>query len=152
MKSTSKQYTQLQPEDRVTLANLNQQATVSGRKRGFSASVRRATWQSRPVGKLYPSTVTFDVMRHILGLRWAPEPIAMTMARAHPQGQPYRVSTETIFCGSYAEPVDELRKGLIASLRQARNQRPPAAKAMIGGHLRPPEIEDRQFQGTGRVT
>ena len=109
MKHTSKQYTQLQPEDRVTLASLQQQAygvramarvlnrspsTISRELQrnsrdgpyGSIMAHRRCQTrrrQSRPIGKLHPSTVTFDVMRHFLGLRWSPEPIAMTMARVH---------------------------------------------------------------------
>jgi len=125
-----------------------------------SATAQRA-WQtrrrqSRPAGKLHPSTVTFDVVRHFLGLRWSPEQIAMTMARVHPKGHSYRVSTETIYRCIYAQPVGELRKELIASLRQARNQRVRRSKGQdrrghipdrLSIHLRPPEIEDRQFPG-----
>lgn len=45
-----------------------------------------------------------------LGWRWSPEQIALTMARVHPKGYPYRVSTETINRCIYAQPVGEQRK------------------------------------------
>jgi IS30 family transposase len=182
MQHSPRQYTHLQPEDRVTLASLNQQAysvraiarvlnrspsTISrelqrnGQKGQYgSVQAHRACQtrrlQSRPVGKLHASTVTFDVVRHFLGLRWSPEQIAMTMARVHPKGHPYRVSTETIYRCIYAQPVGELRKELIASLRRARNHRVPRSQGQdrrghipdqLSIHLRPPEIEDRQFPG-----
>jgi IS30 family transposase len=182
MKHSSKTYTQLQPEERVTLASLHQQAysvrsmaetlkrspsTISRELRrnsqdGHYGSVvahrrcRARRLQARPLGKLHPSTVTFDVVRHFLGWRWSPEQIALTMARVHPKGHHYRVSTETIYRCIYAQPVGELRKELIASLRQARNKRVPRSKGQdrrghipdqLSIHLRPPEIEDRQFPG-----
>src|SRR5690606_41823925 len=72
------------------------------------------------------------------------------------KGQDHRVSTETIICCIYAMPGGELRRDLIACLRQARNKRLPRSKGedrrgqipdMLCIHLRPPEIEDRQFPG-----
>ena len=56
----------------------------------------------------------------------------------------------------YAQPVGELRKELIACMRQAHNKRVPRSKGqdrrgqipdMLSIHVRPPEIEDRQFPG-----
>ena len=105
MKHTSKSYTQLQPEERVTLASLHQQAfsvramaetlqrspsTISrelGRNSrdghyGSVAAHRRCQTrrlQARPHGKLHPSTVTFDVVRHCLGWRWSPEPLRLSL-------------------------------------------------------------------------
>ncbi len=55
---------------------------------------RERRLQARPLVKRHPSTVTFDVVRHFLGWRWSPEQIALTMARVHPQGHPYRVPSE----------------------------------------------------------
>jgi IS30 family transposase len=112
--------------------------------------------QARPLGKLHSSTVRFDVVRHFLGWRWSPEQNALTMTHVHPKGHPYRVSTETIYRCIYAQPVGELRQRLIASLRQARNKHVPRSKGkdrrghipdQLSIHLRPPEIEDRQFTG-----
>ena len=182
MKHITQQYTHLQPEDRVTLASLRQQAhgireiarilqrspsTISRELQrnsldGEYSSViahracQTRRLQSQPAGKLHPSTVTFDVVRHFLGLRWSPEQIALTMARVHPKGHPYRVSTETIYRCIYAQPVGELRKELIANLRQGRRKRVPRSQGQdrrghipdqLSIHLRPPDVEDRQFPG-----
>jgi IS30 family transposase len=66
------------------------------------------------------------------------------------------VSHETIYNCIYAQPVGELRKDLIACLRHANNKRTPRSKGqdrrgqipdMLSIHVRPPEIEDRQFPG-----
>ena len=64
------------------------------------------------------------------------------------------MSHETIYNCIYAQPVGELRKELIAALRQAKNKRLPRSKGkdrrgqisdMLSIHMRPPEIEARQF-------
>lgn len=66
------------------------------------------------------------------------------------------MSHETIYHCIYAQPVGELRRELIANLRQARNKRVPRSKGqdrrgqiadMFSIHVRPPEIEERQFPG-----
>lgn len=92
----------------------------------------------------------------LLRLHWSPEQIALTLARLHPQGHEHRVSHETIYNCIYAMPVGELRKELIATLRHAHNKRVPRSKGkdrrgqipdMLSIHVRPPEIQDRQFPG-----
>jgi transposase, IS30 family len=59
---------------------------------------------------------------------------------------------DTIYNCIYAQPVGELRRELIACLRQAKTKRAPRNKGqdkrgqipnMVSIHLRPPEIEDR---------
>jgi len=66
------------------------------------------------------------------------------------------VSHETIYNCIYAQPVGELKRELIATLRHAHNKRVPRSKGqdrrgqipdMVSIHVRPPEIEDRQFPG-----
>ena len=66
------------------------------------------------------------------------------------------MSHETIYNCIYAQPVGELRKELIAALRQAKNKRLPRSKGkdrrgqiseMLSIHMRPPEIEARQLPG-----
>ncbi|EWS62687.1 Transposase, IS30 family [Hydrogenophaga sp. T4] len=95
-------------------------------------------------------------MRHFLGERWSPEQIALTLACILPRGHEHRVSHETIYNCIYAQPVGELKRELIATLRHAHNKRVPRSKGqdrrgqipdMVSIHLRPPEIEDRQFPG-----
>jgi IS30 family transposase len=88
--------------------------------------------------------------------RWSPQQIALTLAALYPKGHGYRVSHETIYNCIYAQPVGELKRELIAALRHAHNKRVPRSKGqdrrgqipdMVSIHLRPPEIEDRQFPG-----
>lgn len=95
-------------------------------------------------------------MRHFLSECWSPEQIALTLACIFPKGHEHRVPHETIYNCIYAQPVGELKRELIATLRHAHNKRVPRSKGqdrrgqipdMVSIHLRPPEIEDRQFPG-----
>jgi IS30 family transposase len=81
---------------------------------------------------------------------------SLTLARIYPKGHKSQVSHETIYNCIYAQPVGELRRELVACLRQAHNKRTPRSKGqdrrgqipdMLSIHVRPPEIEDRQFPG-----
>ena len=110
----------------------------------------------RPAIKLHPESILSCLVIHLLRLRWSPEQIALTLARLYPPGHEHRVSHETIYNCIYAMPVGELRKELIATLRHAHNKRLPRSKGkdrrgqipdMLSIHVRPPEIEDRQFPG-----
>ena len=175
-------YQQLQPEDRITLASLVQQkcgiremalaigrspSTISRELRrnahatGYATSPARACAQQRrirgrPAPKLQPGSILFEVVRHFMSRLWSPEQIALTLERIFPKGHEHRVSHETIYNCIYAQPVGELRKELIATLRHAHNKRMPRSKGqdrrgqipdMLSIHVRPPEIEDRQFPG-----
>lgn len=126
---------------------------------GYASIPSRACAQRRrqhgpPPIKLHPDGVLFALMRHFLGQRWSPEQMALTLARVFPKGHEYRVSHVTIYNCIYAQPVGELKRELIATLRHAHNKRVPRSKGqdrrgqipdMVSIHLRPPEIEDRQF-------
>lgn len=182
MQSTPRHYQQLQPEERVTLASLVQQkfgiremagmlnrspSTISrelsrnsGTEGYSSAQAREQSTQrrkaARPAIKLHADALLFDVVCHFLRLLWSPEQIALTLAHIFPKGHEHRVSHETIYNCIYAQPVGELRKELIACMRQAHNKRVPRSKGqdrrgqipeMLSIHVRPPEIEDRQFPG-----
>lgn len=180
--SPPKRYQQLQPEDRVTLASLVQQnfgvremalamgrsaSTISRELRrnaqpaGYASATARACAQQRrkqgrSPNKLHRGGVLFDVVRHFLRERWSPEQIALTLAYIYSKGHEHRVSHETIYNCIYAQPVGELKRELIATLRHAHNKRVPRSKGqdrrgqipdMVSIHVRPPEIEDRQFPG-----
>ena len=176
-------YTQLQPEDRVTLASLKQQglgiramASVLGRNASTisrelqrntaltgrygsalaqqACSHRRA--QACPLRKLHVDSILFGAVEHFLRLRWLPEQVALALARLYPKGHEYRVSHETIYNCIYAQPVGKQRRELIACLRHAHDKRLPRSEGedrrgqipdMLSIHMRPPEIEDRQFSG-----
>lgn len=182
MQSSPRHYQQLQPEDRVTLASLVQQnygiremAVVLNRSpstisRELSRNTGAAGYASaqahaqstqrrkaaRPAIKLHADALLFDVVCHFLRLLWSPEQIALTLAHIFPKGHEHRVSHETIYNFIYAQPVGELKRELIATLRHAHNKRVPRSKGqdrrgqipdMVSIHVRPPEIEDRQFPG-----
>lgn len=179
---SSRCYQHLQSEDRVTLASLVQQklsvramsrilgrspSTISrelrrnGAPAGYAStlarvSARQRRRQGQPSCKLHPDGLLFGVVRHFLSLRWSPEQIALTLAAVYPKGHEYRVSYETIYNCIYAQPVGELKRELIATLRHAHNKRVSRSKGqdrrgqipdMLSIHVRPPEIEDRQFPG-----
>ncbi|TCV74186.1 hypothetical protein EDE11_14010 [Methylomonas methanica] len=112
--------------------------------------------QSRPRHKLHTDSLLFGVVQHFLQQRWSPEQIALALASLYPKSHEYRVSHETIYNCIYAQPVGELKRDLIACLRQAKNKRVPRSKGQdrrgqipdrLSIHLRPPDIEDCQFPG-----
>jgi IS30 family transposase len=120
------------------------------------ACAKQRRKQGRSPNKLHRGGVLFDVVRHFLRERWSPEQIALTLAHTYPKGHEHRVSHETIYNCIYAQPVGELKRELIATLRHAHNKRVPRSKGqdrrgqipdMVSIQLRPPEIEDRQFPG-----
>lgn len=117
--------------------------------------VRRRRF-SRPSPKLVAGNALFDVITPLLRLHWSPQQIAAHLAKLHPDEAAKRVSHETIYNVIYAQPRGELRKELIACLRMARAKRWPRSKGedrrgqmadLLSIHVRPPEIEDRQFPG-----
>jgi len=111
---------------------------------------------AQPPRKLHPDSILWHLVLYFLRLHWSPEQVALILARLYPKGHELRVSHETIYNCIYALPVGVLRKELIAALRHAHNKRVPRSKGqdrrgqipdMLSIHMRPPEIEDRQFPG-----
>lgn len=132
--------------------------SVDGEYRSAQAqqACRHRRREARPPRKLDADSVLFGVVQHCLQSRWSPEQIALALERLYPKGHEYRVSHETIYTCIYAQPVGELRRELVACLRHAHNKRTPRSKGqdrrgqipdMLSIHVRPPEIEDRQFPG-----
>ena len=154
MHSPPSHYRQLQPEERLTIASLKQQSysvrAIAQQLRRSPSTISRELQRNansggygsiqahclslqrrrlgRPAIKLHPDSVLRHLVLHLLRLRWSPEQIALTLARLHPSSPKHRVSYETICNCIYAMPVGELRKELIATLRQARNKRLPRSK------------------------
>ena len=176
-------YTQLQAEERMTLASLRQQgwnlramgqlmgrspSTLSRELRrnsadaaGYtSASAQTACIQrrrdARPLPKLHGHSALWSVVCTLLCWRWSPQQIAATLKRMHPHDPSWHVSHETIYNAIYAYPRGELRRQLIALLRQGKSTRRPRCAGqdrrgqipeMLSIHVRPPEIEDRLMPG-----
>ena len=123
---------------------------------GYSARVAQQQIQTRrqvcrPMRKLLPGSERFELVAHMLRERLSPEQIAGKLRSMNmPNLRDAYVCRETIYNAVYALPVGELRKELIACLRQGKGTRRPRAGAvdrrnqipdMVSIHVRPPEIE-----------
>lgn len=111
---------------------------------------------SRPIAKLASDGVLWGVVRHFLELKWSPQEISAILRRAYPTDPNLNVSHETIYNGIYAHPRGELRRQLIACLRQGHTKRLPRSRGtdrrgripdMVSIHVRPPEVNDRLMPG-----
>ena len=111
---------------------------------------------SKPAAKLVVGNALFASVKSLLLERWSPQQIASRLATLHPNETALRVSHETIYNVIYAQPRGELRRELIACLRLARTKRWPRSRGedrrgqiadLLSIHVRPPEVEDRQFPG-----
>lgn len=92
----------------------------------------------------------------MLGWLWSPQQIAQTLRSMWPENPELHVSHETIYNAIYAYPKGELRKELIACLRQGKSTRRPRSAGedrrgripeMVSIHVRPPEVNDRLMPG-----
>jgi IS30 family transposase len=111
---------------------------------------------AHPPAKLVAGNALFEVITPLLHQHWSPQQIAAHLAKLHPSEPAKCASHETIYNVIYAQPRGELRKDLIACLRMARAKRWPRSKGedrrgqmadLLSIHVRPPEVEDRQFPG-----
>ncbi len=172
-------YTQLQPEERITLASLHQQGwsirAMLGRspsalsrelrrnrcEAGYASQPAQRAYEQRriavrPLAKLHPHGALWRVVCDLLSWRWSPQQIAATLRRMHPDDSAWHVSHETIYNAIYAYPRGELKKQLIALLRQGKSSRRPRSAGqdrrgqipeMVSIHVRPPEVNDRVMPG-----
>ena len=176
-------YEHLQPEDRMTMASMLQQGlsaramarALSRSPSTISRELARNTLgdlpygshtaqvaclgrrvAARPVGKLDFAGVGWGVVLTMLNWKWSPQQIAATLKRVFPDEPERHVSHETIYTAIYAQPRGELRKQLVACLRQGRSTRMPRTRGedrrgqipdMVSIHVRPPEVDDRVMPG-----
>lgn len=179
----TRRFKQLQAEERMTLAALRQQgmglrgiAAVLGRDAGtlsrelrrnadgagvYMSKLAQQVAQSRRrlarmPSKLDPAGPLWPLVTHLLGWLWSPQQIAQTLQRMWPDEPEMHVSHETIYTAIYAYPKGDLRKQLIACLRQGRSTRKPRSAGedrrgqlpeMVSIHVRPPEVNDRLMPG-----
>lgn len=112
----------------------------------------------RPKRKLLPGSPRFALIQHMLRQRLSPEQISGKKLKRMmiPDLRDAYVCRETIYSAIYALPVGELRKELIHCLRQGKSTRKPRRGQvdrrhqipdMVSIHLRPPEVEKREFPG-----
>jgi IS30 family transposase len=121
-----------------------------------SRRARLAARTARTVRKLDLASPLFGVVTHFLHQRWSPQQIGGTLRRMYPNDPSQRVSHETIYTALYAMPRGELRRELIACLRQSNDTRRPRSRGtdrrggipeMQSLHIRPPEVADRLIPG-----
>lgn len=95
-------------------------------------------------------------MDRCLGVAWLPQQIAYTLRHLCPNDPGIHVSHETIYKAIYLIPRDELRRTLVACLRQGRSTRKPRTRGedrrgkipdMQSIHIRPPDVEGRLIPG-----
>ena len=175
-------YTHLQCEERMTLASLRQQGfslraiakslgrspsslsrelTRNSTAAGYASAPAQAACQqrridARPLRKLHADGALWRVVCDLLVWRWSPQQIARTLRRMHPLDPTWHVSHETIYSTIYAYPKGELRRQLIALLRQGKSSRKRRSAGqdrrgqipeMVSIHVRPPEADDRLMPG-----
>ena len=123
-----------------------------------AASAGQGTRNRRRRGrrKLVAGAPLLREVRRLLLCGWSPEQIAGRLKRMHPDEPALRVSHETIYGYIYAQPRGELRKLLIAALRQAHKARLARCRGtdrrgrlhdMVSIHERPEEALGRQVPG-----
>jgi IS30 family transposase len=171
-----KQYQQLQPEERLTIASLHLQgASMLGRSpatvsRELARNFRFDSYASVPLqalcvarritgrrpAKLEPQGVTWRIVLTLLDWKWSPQQISGTLRRMYPDDSTQQVSHETIYTAIYARPYGELRRQLVSCLRHHRTDRMPRSRGtnrrgqipeMVSIHVRPPEVDDRVMPG-----
>lgn len=176
-------YKQLRPEERMAIASLRLQSVgirEIARTLGRTASTisrelrRNASPQTiyasetaqalharrrqaaEPVPKFDVRGVLWGVVLTALSWKWSPQQIAATLKRVYPDEPERCVSHETIYTAIYAQPRGELRRQLIACLRQGKSTRRPRSSGadrrgqlpeMLSIHVRPPEVDDRVMPG-----
>jgi len=118
---------------------------------------RRMRRLARPVRKLHRSSPLWQEVLGLLTRKFSPEQIAATLRASHPGQRCLQASHETIYTAIYAVPRGELRRGLVALLRQGRGARRPRTRGtdrrrgvlhdIVSIHLRPPEANERLLPG-----
>jgi IS30 family transposase len=117
---------------------------------------RRLGRMPRRPRKLSRDTRLWRCVRRLLAKGWSPQQVSRTLHRKHPTQTAWHVSHETIYTAMYAAPRGELRRGLIALLRQHKCARRPRGqganrRGQMGElpsiHTRPPEATERLLPG-----
>ena len=117
---------------------------------------RRLAHQARRPRKLHRESALWRQVRYLLARRWSPQEVSRTLRRQHPEEPAKHVSHETIYTAIYAAPRGELRRGLVALLRQHKCARRPRGQGanrrgrmhdLPSIHDRPPEANERLLPG-----
>ncbi len=143
--------------DASTLSRERKRGRVGALAHDPDAAVAHALRGRQRAGrKLQPGTPLWDGMMERLRCGWSPEQIAGGLKHDHPDEPDRRVSHETIYRALYALPKGELKKELLALLRQAGRARRPRSggkkrsevlKDITPISARPAEVETRMIPG-----
>jgi IS30 family transposase len=118
--------------------------------------VPRTPTRCTPRGQARLDSLAWGLVLTLLDWKWSPQQIAGTLKRVFPNEPRRHVSHETIYTAIYALARGELRRQLIACLRQGRGTRLPRTRGtdrrgqipdMVSIHVRPPEVEDQVMPG-----
>jgi len=131
---------------------------LSGGYRAVSAQQRadELSVKARKPKRLFVDGELWRRVESLLRDFHSPEQISGILKRMNPEDSTLQVSHETIYTAIYAIPRGDLRKELIACLRQSRKSRRPRARGedrrgkipnMVSIHERPPEINERLVPG-----
>lgn len=91
--------------------------------------------------KLRPGTALFDTVAEGLREGWSPLQIAGRLRRMEAQDPRRRVCHETVYVALYALPRGELRRELLACLRQGRQTRRPRSRGSDRRGFVPDELK-----------
>ncbi len=117
---------------------------------------RRVRQRACPQRKLHPAGALWAHVRGLLARRLSPEQIAATLRKEHPEQTALQASHESIYTAIYATPRGELRRELVALLRQGRGARRPRTRGtdrrgtlqdIVSIHVREPEANERLMPG-----
>jgi IS30 family transposase len=131
----------------------NHQGGTYDAREAAEAYRRRRQARSR---KLSLEKPLWDAVVRGLYRGWSPEQIAGRLRHMHPDDSRQRASHETIYLALYALPRGELRKALLAQLRQGHKTRKRRTRGqdrrgslpnMTPIHARPPEVATREVPG-----
>jgi IS30 family transposase len=122
----------------------------------FFAALARRSHARRGGRKLVPGTALFTTVATHLRQGWSPSQIAGRLHRMEPADPRQRVSHESIYVALYALPRGELRRDLLACLRQGRQKRRPRGRGTdrrgfvpdeLRIAVRPEEVAERLIPG-----
>jgi IS30 family transposase len=94
----------------------------------FFGALARRGHARRGGRKLGPDTPLFATVAGHLRQGWSPAQIAGRLRRMHPEDRRESACHETIYAALYALPRGELRRELLACLRQGRQNRRPRSR------------------------
>lgn len=114
---------------------------------------RRLRHRARRPRKLHAASRLWCCVRRLLAKGWSPQQVSRTLRRRHPDQVAWHVSHETIYTAIYAAPRGELRRGLVALLRQHKcTRRPRGQGANRRGQMADlPSIHDRPSEANERL-